>query len=328
MSSASGQDLLREMWRSAFWFSVSPIQEASGEDYVIQWEDAGMEAHIRFLLDRPEGDILHSDVWNIQVLAIRPANGNPHDVLLEAPAEGSDDFTYESIAMNKNVKQYYKALQDFPALESLSDLRHFDSLQVLDLDLLATAAPLTDLRGLEECQHLKVLRVTNARPETLEPVAEMTELEQLMLNVCRTLDLTPLKSMPCLSVLSLYGSDVLSLEPLSTLVNLKALNIGYEATYPSLEPLTRTNLEYLDMGLSVSGREMYADLDYSYLVNIPSLVYLDLSNHSGVDVDLCNQILEQNSGLKYMDISYTPAASNTAEIQTQNLAAFVAVPQK
>ena len=34
-----------------------------GEDYVIQWEDPAMEAHIRFVLNQPEGDILHSDVW-------------------------------------------------------------------------------------------------------------------------------------------------------------------------------------------------------------------------------------------------------------------------
>lgn len=53
-----------------------------GEDYVIEWEDAGMEEHIRFLLDKPDGDILHSDVWDVQILTIQSDNGTPHDVML------------------------------------------------------------------------------------------------------------------------------------------------------------------------------------------------------------------------------------------------------
>lgn len=322
-----GQDALTEVWRSAFWYSVSPLPEASGEDYVIQWEDAGMEAHIRFLLDRPDGDIFHSDVWNIQVLAIRQINANPHDVMLETPVEGTDAFNFESISMNEDVRRFYKTSQFFPALESLGDLRHFDNLQILELNISATVAPFADFCGVEECQNLKVLKATNAQPESLEPLGKLLNLEYLALARCGTLDLSSLVGMPHLSVISLYGSRILSLEPLSYIDNLRALDIGSDATYPSLEPLTHTNLEYLDMGTSAAGGKIYADLDYSYLVNIPSLIYLDVKNHSRVDAELCNQILEQNTGLKYMDVSYTSAAEDTSVIQRQKLEIFVAVPK-
>lgn len=36
-------------------FSFDPITVPHGEDYVIEWEDEGMEEHIRFLLDKPDG---------------------------------------------------------------------------------------------------------------------------------------------------------------------------------------------------------------------------------------------------------------------------------
>ena len=41
-----------------------------------------MEEHIRFLLDKPDGGILHSDVWDVQILTIQSDNGTHHDVML------------------------------------------------------------------------------------------------------------------------------------------------------------------------------------------------------------------------------------------------------
>lgn len=64
-----------------------------GEDYVIQWEDPAMEAHIRFVLNKPEGDILHSDVWEIQVLRI---SANGVDAAWTEPTEGAVFNTADS----------------------------------------------------------------------------------------------------------------------------------------------------------------------------------------------------------------------------------------
>lgn len=321
----SGQNDMTEVQRSAFGYSLPPIEETHGADYAIEWKDSGMEANIRFLLNKPEGDILHSDVWDIQVLAIWKAAG--YGVLLEQPAEGWEEFTFQSIFWNKDLRHSYDNLQ-FPKIENLSDLVHFDSLQLLSTVFPENDPQITDISGLTSCENLKVLELTGTRPETLTPLANLSGLEKLGLEQCGTLDLTPIEDLPNLSVVSLYGSHILSLEPLTKLPKLQALDLAWEATYPSLEPLTRTSLEYLNMSLSVDGRNLYDDLDYEPLTRIPNLVYLDLINHTRLNVSLCSAILEGNPNLKYLDISYTPAADHASELNTKNLIAFVAEPSK
>ena len=49
---------------------LSTIEIKHGEDTPIVWEDAGMEAAVRLLLNRPEGTISRSDVWNLNTLTI------------------------------------------------------------------------------------------------------------------------------------------------------------------------------------------------------------------------------------------------------------------
>lgn len=148
----------------------------------------------------------------------------------------------------------------------------------------------------------------------------------LTLRNCGTLDLTPLESLSSLSVITLDESNILTLEPLAALPNLKALSIGIEATYPTLEPLTRTTAAYLDMGLSVYGRSMYDGLDYESLARIPNLIYLDLTNHTNVDFDLCESILKGDPELKYLDISYTPATKKAMGLSSGNLEIFAHSP--
>ena len=46
-----------------------------GEDYVIEWQDPVMEQHVRKWLDRPKGDIYHSDVWDYQRVTINSGTG-------------------------------------------------------------------------------------------------------------------------------------------------------------------------------------------------------------------------------------------------------------
>lgn len=60
---------------------------------------------MRFLLEKPEGDILHSDVWDIQVLVIRDRG----TMMLEEVPDGFDEFSFESVIMQtaaaKTMKQ-------------------------------------------------------------------------------------------------------------------------------------------------------------------------------------------------------------------------------
>lgn len=326
-SEQAPENLMNDVYRQVSAYSVQPLDSVPhGEDYVIQWQDAGMEAHIRFLLGREEGDIRHSDVWDIQVLNLLPGSGAKSDIMLQAPPDGSDTFTYESVRLNKEVWQEYKTYQTFPAIESLKDLCHFDSLQVFELTphIAGSVSDSTlDLSGVDQCPNLKVLGLDTARPLTLEPLAHAARLENLSLTNCGTLDLEPLKGLDNLSVLTLSGSDLLTLEPLSQLPSLKVLGLRSDAKYPSLAPLAGTSLEYLDMSTSQSGSTLYDDLDYTPLTQLPRLVYLNVSNHPKFDAALCNEILKASPDMKYLNIAKTAAAEDVDQINGDGLEIFV-----
>ena len=320
------ETLMYDVYRQVSAYSVQPLDSVPhGEDYVIQWQDAGMEAHIRFLLGREEGDIRHSDVWDIQALVLPPGGGSC-DYMLSALPDGYDALTQDTIYSGSTYRREYKTFQTFPSIDSLQDLCHFDSLQILDLvpHIAGSAKDSSlDLSGLDQCPNLKVLLLDKARPLTLEPLAHAAKLEHLSLTNCGTLDLEPLAGLDSLSVLTLYDSHLLTLEPLSQLPSLKVLKLGPDAIYPSLAPLAGTSLEYLAMSASQSGRNLYDDLDYTPLAQLPDLVYLDISDHPKFDAALCNEILKSSPNLKYLNIIKTAAAEDVDQINGDSLEIFV-----
>ncbi len=324
------QQLMIDASRSWFQYDIAPIEVSHGEDYVIEWEDEGMEDHIRFLLDKPEGDILHSDVWDVQVLVFDPDNGTPHDVMLTQPLEGWDTFFWETIKYKMYQDQSWSVYgtRKFPEVRSLADLRHFDSLQLLEV--FGSAEDPIDPAGLEHCAHMKHLSVYHVEDSFLSVAATLPELEYAaFLPEHESVDLTPLQGHPTIETLQLGGKDLVSLEPLATMPKLRAVNLD-GSTFPSLEPLTQTGLEALSMGLAEVKRGMYSDLNYEPLSRIESLAYLELTNHTAFDAEDCAAVLESCPNLKYMDICYTPAADayadGTWEADFSRLEAYMATP--
>lgn len=327
-STRDNWDSMTKIWRSAAWFDFDPITVDHGEDAVIHWADPGMEKLIRLYLDRPEGDIYKSDVWDIQVLYLCTLSAPAYIKVMTEPPEGADSFGMNEILGDADC--YSFSVQDFPGLTSLEDLQYFESLQIFRISARPSDKMPPNLSGLAGCENLKSVQLINCSPESLAPLAELDTLENLWLDNCGTLDLTPLENLPNLTALSLRSDALVSLEPLTFLPALNYLALGDESVYPSLEPLTRTTVRYLDMGLSRTGREMYEKMDYSPLTRMSSLIYLDLSNHLPVDVGLCAEILGSNSGLKYLDISYTTAANQQSRgdktLDTSQLITFVSIP--
>ena len=299
-------------------YSDIPSQTVEhGEDYIIQWADPAMEEHIRFLLDKPEGDIRHSDVWDLQVLVLRANQSDGFDVALEQPVSG-DSFTFETVETNPEVRHLYNG-HAFQNLSSLEDLKHFDSLQYFSYTASLPYDGLNDLSGLRECGHLKVLYLGNIRPDALDPLEQLPELQTLTLYNCGTLDLTPLQTLSALTSLSLNVDQIDSLAPLTALTQLSYLGIGSGSTYPSLEPLVQMNLQYLDMGCGMSDSKQYETLDYTPLTQMKGLVGLDLTYHTRADAALCEAILANNPELRYLDISYTEAAQSGAAFDVEHL---------
>ena len=306
-------------------FSYAPVVLEHTGDYVIQWEDAGMEAHIRLLLDKPEGDILHSDVRDIQVLRIAFNAAEPRDLAMTEPADGAETFSFQSTQTSDSLPWVLHGKTTLPPVESLRDLRHFDSLQILDLGFKIVDHLRLDLSGLEECKYLKDIDISNAGIESLAPLAELSELERLSLRYCGQLDLTPLEGLPSLVHLGAEESEILSLEPLTQIPSLLSLYLG-ESTFPSLEPLTRTTVQELDMLLSLHARDMYKDLDYEPISRMPNLLCLDLTNHAYVDVEICETILKNCDTLIFLDVTQTKAGQKLkwglAKLDVSNLEGF------
>ena len=154
---------------------LSTIEIKHGEDTPIVWEDTGMEAAVRLLLNRPEGTISRSDVWNLNTLTITErtmfeGDSGTTTIVTVTAQQGDATLEQEISAVGKE--------SPLPALVSLHDLQYFDSLQTFSYSTSPTAnQAFTDFSGVEELSHLERFSMNGARPETLEPLSHLSQLE-------------------------------------------------------------------------------------------------------------------------------------------------------
>lgn len=218
--------------------TVPARQVEHGEDYVIEWQDPVMEKHVRNWLDRPEGDIYHSDVWDYQSVTLGTGDKTADDLIKNAPDGENlgDSFSYDDPleAYRSRVEGTYEPLT------SLADLRHFDSLQVLCVNSKNVSTPLQDLTGLEKCRNLVYLTLPSVESGAFAAFAEMDSVVKLMYGSSQqrpevnVADLSALAQMQSLEVLWITGSEV-DLAQLAG-ANLRTLTLDV-TRIKSLEPL-------------------------------------------------------------------------------------------
>ncbi len=319
-----------------------------GEDYVIEWQDPVMEKHVRKWLDRPKGDIYHSDVWDYQRVSINSGTGVGDLIVKDAP-DGVD------IGRNVNSNEQLAACAvsvegTYDPVTSLADLRHFDSLQVLSVNNRRGAPPITDLTGLEECKNLMLLSVPSVESSAFPTFAKLDSVVKLeygsngLRAEANVSDLSALAQMKSLEMLRIIGSEVDlnqlagadlrtltldvtrigSLEPLKQMENLRVLQLQNGPEIDSFAPLAETNVQYLSMSLSEGSQGNYKDMDYTPLTQMPQLIWLDLTFHSTFDAETCKKLLANDTALKYLDISYTPAAKEAENLDTERLKEYIA----
>lgn len=319
-----------------------------GEDYVIEWQDPVMEQHVRKWLDRPKGDIYHSDVWDYQRVSINSGTG-VKDLLVKDAPDGVD------IGRNVNSNEQLAACAvsvegTYDPVASLADLRHFDSLQVLSVNNRRGDPPITDLTGLEECKNLMLLEVPSVESSAFQTFAKLDSVVKLEYGSdgiradSNVSDLSALAQMKSLKMLWITGSEVDltqlagadlrvlrldvtrigSLEPLKQMENLSFLQLCQGPEIDSFAPLAESSVQYLSMSLSQGARERYKNMDYTPLTRMPQLIWLDLTNHSTFDTETCKKLLANDTALKYLKISYTSAAKDAEELDTAHLKEFTA----
>lgn len=319
-----------------------------GEDYVIEWQDPVMEKHVRKWLDRPKGDIYHSDVWDYQRVSINSGTGVGDLIVKDAP-DGVD------IGRNVNSNEQLAACAvsvegTYDPVVSLADLRHFDSLQVLSVNNRRGAPLITDLTGLEECKNLMLLSVPSVESSAFPTFAKLDSVVKLEYGSdgiradSNVSDLSALAQMKSLKMLWITGSEVDltqlagadlrvlrldvtrigSLEPLKQMENLSFLQLCQGPEIDSFAPLAESSVQYLSMSLSQGAQEAYKDMDYTPLTQMPQLIWLDLTNNITFDTETCKKLLANDTALKYLKISYTSAAKDAEELDTAHLKEFTA----
>lgn len=328
--------------------TVPARQVEHGEDYVIEWQDPVMEKHVRNWLDRPEGDIYHSDVWDYQSVTLGTGDKTADDLIKNAPDGENlgDSFSYDDPleAYRSRVEGTYEPLT------SLADLRHFDSLQVLYISNKMGASPITDLTGLEECKNLMLLSVPSVESSAFPTFAKLDSVVELKYGSggirtdSNVSDLSALAQMKSLKMLWITGSEVDltqlagadlrvlrldvtrigSLEALKQMENLSLLQLNNGQEIDSFAPLAGSSVQYLSMSLSEAEKENYKDMDYTPLTQMPQLIWLDLTNNITFDTETCKRLLANDTALKYLNISYTPAAKDAEELDTAHLKEFTA----
>lgn len=328
--------------------TVAARQAEHGEDYVIEWQDPVMERHVRKWLDRPEGDIYHSDVWDYQAVTINAGSGVQDSLIKNAPDGENlgDSFSYDDPleAYRSRVEGTYEPLT------SLADLRHFDSLQVLCVNSKKVSVSLQDLTGLEECKNLVYLTLPSVESSAFPTFAKLDSVVELKYGSggirtdSNVSDLSALAQMKSLKMLWITGSEVDltqlagadlrvlrldvtrigSLEALKQMENLSLLQLNNGQEIDSFAPLAGSSVQYLSMSLSEAEKENYKDMDYTPLTQMPQLIWLDLTNNITFDTETCKRLLANDTALKYLNISYTPAAKDAEELDTAHLKEFTA----
>lgn len=319
-----------------------------GEDYVIEWQDPVMEKHVRKWLDRPKGDIYHSDVWDYQRVTINSGTG-VGDLLVKDAPDGVD--IGGNVSSNEQLEACAVRVEGtYDPVASLADLRHFDSLQVLSVNNRRGDPPITDLTGLEECKNLMLLSVPSVESGAFPTFAKLDSVVELEYGSdgiradSNVSDLSALAQMKSLKMLWITGSEVDltqlagadlrvlrldvtrigSLEPLKQMENLSFLQLCQGPEIDSFAPLAESSVQYLSMSLSQGAQEAYKDMDYTPLTQMPQLIWLDLTNNITFDTETCKKLLANDTALKYLKISYTSAAKDAEELDTAHLKEFTA----
>lgn len=319
-----------------------------GEDYVIEWQNPVMEQHVRKWLDRPKGDIYHSDVWDYQRVSINSGTGVGDLIVKDAP-DGVD--IGGNVSSNEQLAACAVSVEGtYDPVVSLADLRHFDSLQVLSVNNRRGAPLITDLTGLEECKNLMLLSVPSVESSAFSTFAKLDSVVELKYGSdgiradSNVSDLSALAQMKSLKMLWITGSEVDltqlagadlrvlrldvtrigSLEPLKQMENLSFLQLCQGPEIDSFAPLAESSVQYLSMSLSQGAQERYKNMDYTPLTRMPQLIWLDLTNNITFDTETCKKLLANDTALKYLKISYTSAAKDAEELDTAHLKEFTA----
>lgn len=252
--------------------TVETTQSEPDQGQVVAIKDPELEAIIRDKLDKPEGDILVSDMANLYSLNInnKETPVRQLDGLEYAVNLGNFSYRYgqlESLAPIANCGYItyltisYSTVDELPNTLDMPDLRtvNFIETNVSDFSFLAGLTQITDLT------------LTRCGVSAIEFLSDFDDLVELNLSDNQIADIAALRDKRQLTSLNLHKNEVVNIDVLGTCTALQAINISYNHVaniekimdLPALQELTayeeldqrlidRNQLqELIDKGVSV-----------------------------------------------------------------------------
>lgn len=231
----------------------------------VKLEDPAIDAAVRALLEKNEGDALMSDeLWEVEEL--------------EIPAETK---TLSDLPHFSGLKSL--TLHDASATLDLAVLGQMTTLQALDLSGCTLSQSMLEIIG--TLPDLTSLNLSNCAIESVNPLVGLTKLTSLDLTNNTISDITALSSMTELRELHLTNNPVGSISYLNSCVKLEKLYIENCGVSKISSLAGNTNLS-----------ELYASnnqiSDISVLANCTALSIIDLCDNAVTDISVLTNFPE------------------------------------
>lgn len=219
----------------------------------------------------------HAQAEELQDQAGDKQGAEKQDAVVAPPAKLIEDANLEAALRNA---VYEKRGSKEPLTED--DLR---KVFVLEAD----GKDIADLRGLQFCRNLHLLKLSHNKVRDLTPLADLPRLQSLDLEGNQVSDLSPLAKDTALQYLQLAGNEITDVAPLAELKKLSALYLSNNKLQDltPLAGLTKLSSLYLDHN-EIS--------DISPLRDANGLTSLDLSGNKVADLSA----LDQQRQLRYL----------------------------
>ncbi|UCH19966.1 MAG: leucine-rich repeat domain-containing protein [Deltaproteobacteria bacterium] len=249
-------------------WAIIPLQYfRKVDDCVVEFPDPNLESSIREEINKPEGDIMASDLQMTTYLSL--SDRNISDISGLDYLVGLDTLFLE-----------FDPISDISPLAGLTNLNRLTLVE----NQISDISPLAGLTNLTE------LCIFDNQISDVNPLTNLTNLNQLNLAYNKISDISPLSSL-----INLYGSDLNSnqisdISPLTNLINFHYLRLDNNQISDINPIASLTNLLYI--GLSNNQISDISPLSY-----LPNLVSLSLEKNQIIDI----YPLVNNSGINSGD---------------------------
>ena len=192
--------------------------------------------------------------------------------------EEGDTLTQEKMSALTQLDRTHLTTGYSP--ENLTGLEYATNLESLTLQLRPSTTDITPLANLTKLTHLtlNIGGITDLRPLT-----NLTKLTRLELSANDITDITPLANLTKLTFLALWGNDITDIRPLANLTKLTHLTLN-DSSITDITPLT--NLTELTL-LGLSGNDI---TDIRPLANLTKIWQLNLFNNQISDVTVLKNL--------------------------------------